>query len=36
MRRRCREAGADAVFDKSNELEAFIDYCNRMRAPGAA
>ncbi|XXQ51622.1 response regulator [Xenophilus aerolatus] len=36
MRRRCREAGADAVFDKSNELEAFIDYCNRLSAPGAA
>ena len=34
MRRRCREAGADAVFDKSNELEAFIDYCNRLGAPG--
>ena len=36
MRRRCREAGADAVFDKSNELEAFIDYCNRFAASGAA
>ena len=30
LRRRCREAGADAVFDKSNELEAFIGYCNAL------
>lgn len=36
MRRRCREAGADAVFDKSNELEAFIDYCNRIAVSGSA
>ena len=27
IRRRCKELGADAVFDKSNELDAFIDYC---------
>jgi len=27
MRRRCLEAGADAVFDKSNELEDFMAYC---------
>ncbi len=36
MRRRCREAGADAVFDKSNELEAFIDFCNGLPKAGAA
>jgi len=28
MRARCLAAGADAVFDKSNELEDFIAYCH--------
>lgn len=28
MRRRCSDAGADRVFDKSNDLDAFFDYCN--------
>lgn len=32
MRRRCIELGADAVFDKSNEIEALVDYCNQRRA----
>ncbi len=27
MRRRALALGADAVFDKSNELDDFIDYC---------
>jgi two-component system, OmpR family, response regulator len=27
VRWRCRQLGADAVFDKSNELEALVDYC---------
>lgn len=27
MRERCRALGADAVFDKSTEIEAFLDYC---------
>ena len=27
MRRRCAELGADAVFDKSNEIDALVDYC---------
>ncbi|MBT2305159.1 response regulator [Variovorax paradoxus] len=26
-RQRCLEVGADAIFDKSNELEAFFAYC---------
>ncbi|KAF1022420.1 MAG: Transcriptional regulatory protein DegU [Paracidovorax wautersii] len=26
MRRRCTELGADAVFDKSNELDALVDF----------
>jgi DNA-binding NarL/FixJ family response regulator len=28
IRARCKALGADAVFDKSRELEAFFDYCN--------
>ena len=27
MRKRCTELGADAVFDKSNEIDALVDYC---------
>lgn len=27
MRQRCLSLGADAVFDKSNEIDALIDYC---------
>ena len=27
MRRRCEQLGADAVFDKSNEIEALVDSC---------
>lgn len=27
MRQRCLGLGADAVFDKSNEIDALIDYC---------
>ena len=30
MRRRCCELGADAVFDKSNELDALMDF---LRTP---
>ncbi|MBC7610162.1 MAG: response regulator [Polaromonas sp.] len=28
IRRRCAELGSDAVFDKSNEIEQFLDYCS--------
>ncbi|RYF33824.1 MAG: response regulator [Comamonadaceae bacterium] len=31
MKQRCTELGADAVFDKSNDLDAFFDYCNTDR-----
>lgn len=31
IRERCLRMGADAVFDKSTELEALIDYCDRNR-----
>jgi two-component system, OmpR family, response regulator len=27
MRRRCADLGADAVFDKSNEIDALVDFC---------
>jgi DNA-binding NarL/FixJ family response regulator len=30
MRRKCVELGADAVFDKSNEIEALLLYCKRL------
>lgn len=30
MRRRCLDLGADHVFDKSNEIDALIQYCGRL------
>jgi len=30
LRQRSIALGADAVFDKSNELDAFIDYCRNV------
>lgn len=33
IRERCLELGADAIFDKSNELEAFFEYCTRLSHP---
>lgn len=39
IRRRCLELGATRVFDKSNEIDALILYCNRLASdetgPGA-
>ena len=32
MRKRCAELGADAVFDKSNEIDALVDYCLQFEA----
>lgn len=32
IRRKCLELGADRVFDKSNELEALILYCDQLAA----
>jgi two-component system OmpR family response regulator len=29
IRQRCLNAGADAVFDKSTQLEEFFDYCQQ-------
>lgn len=30
VRARCRELGVDAVFDKSTDIEALIDFCNEL------
>jgi DNA-binding NarL/FixJ family response regulator len=30
MRRKCLELGADQVFDKSNDIESLIQYCERL------
>lgn len=32
IRRKCLELGADKVFDKSNEIDALIQYCGRLAA----
>lgn len=32
MRQRCAQLGADAVFDKSNEIDALVDYCLTLGA----
>jgi DNA-binding NarL/FixJ family response regulator len=34
MRRKCLDLGADRVFDKSNEIDALVLYCDRL-ATGA-
>ena len=34
MRRKCLELGADKVFDKSNDIEALIQYCGRLADGG--
>jgi two-component system, OmpR family, response regulator len=31
VRWRCMQLGADAVFDKSTELELLVDYCARLK-----
>ena len=31
IRRRCAQLGADAVFDKSTEIDALLDYCVKAR-----
>jgi len=33
MRRRCAELGADAIFDKSTEVDEFLAYCKDLAAP---
>ena len=34
VRWRCAQLGADAVFDKSTEIDALVDYCVKERAKG--
>jgi len=34
IREECLRLGADAVFDKSNEIEAFFDHCHDIRRQG--
>ncbi|HEX7889642.1 MAG TPA: response regulator [Ramlibacter sp.] len=36
MRKRCAQLGADAVFDKSNEIDALVDYCLALAGRPAA
>ena len=35
VRWRCMQLGADAVFDKSTELEMLVDYCARLQGERA-
>ena len=35
MRKRCTQLGADAVFDKSNEIDALVEYCMEQCTPSA-
>jgi two-component system, OmpR family, response regulator len=32
VRKRCAQVGVDAVFDKSTEMDALVDYCTRRCA----
>ena len=32
IRKRCAQLGADAVFDKSNEIDPLVDYCIEITA----
>jgi two-component system OmpR family response regulator len=33
VRMRCAQLGVDAVFDKSNEIDALVDYCIQHSTP---
>jgi two-component system OmpR family response regulator len=35
MRKRCAQLGADAVFDKSNEIDSLVEYCLQLAAGGS-
>jgi hypothetical protein len=30
VRKRCAQLGVDAVFDKSTEIDALVDYCSHL------
>jgi two-component system OmpR family response regulator len=34
IRQRCEQLGVDAVFDKSNEIDALVDYCIQQSDSG--
>lgn len=36
IRQRCAQLGVDAVFDKSNEIDALVDYCLLQRESSRA
>jgi DNA-binding NarL/FixJ family response regulator len=36
IRIRCAQLGADAVFDKSNEIDALVDYCSLLSSQSGA
>lgn len=36
IRQRCAQLGVDAVFDKSNEIDALIDFCASQSGAAAA
>lgn len=36
VRKRCAQLGVDAVFDKSTEIDALVDYCAHLSARSAA
>lgn len=36
VRKRCAQIGVDAVFDKSTEMDALVDYCSRHCARAGA
>jgi len=36
IRKRCAQLGADAVFDKSNEIDALVDFCALLSTDAGA
>ena len=36
IRKRCAQLGVDAVFDKSNEIDALIEFCIAQGSPSGA
>ena len=36
IRKRCAQLGVDAVFDKSNEIDALIEFCINLGSPSGA
>lgn len=36
IRKRCAQLGADAVFDKSNEIDALVDFCAVLSSQSGA